>query len=256
MRFIDEIIQLNLSPSVKPGVPEDQYRALPGLNPSSIAAGLMANNEVDPVLIKRAYEGLPPRRTQAQQDRLDRGTLCHLMVLQPELVADRVAVWHGDRRAGHEWDEFVNANAGKLLMRSEDHQEIVTASEQALNTPRFRSIFGGCKVEVSLSGTHGEVLTKGRVDACKAGDMHVIADLKTTEAGIDQRSVMNTIRSFHYREKMAMYRRMYCQATGTPTDLVQCFNVFVKLPPPCAIRIIKFTTAALEWGEWRIGQAI
>jgi hypothetical protein len=67
---------------------------------------------------------------------------------------------------------------------------------------------------------------------------------------------MNTIRSFHYREKMAMYRRMYCQATGTDADLVQCYNVFVKLPPPAAIRIVKFTSGALEWGEWRIGKAI
>ena len=52
---------------------------------------------------------------------------------------------------------------------------------------------------------------------------------------------------------------MYCQANANAVEdaeSVLCFNVFLKLPPPCAIRIVKFSSAALELGEWRINRAV
>ena len=235
---------------------ESEYRAIGRLNPSSLAAGLMSNLEIDPLMIRRAYEQPDQKRTAATQDRMDRGTLAHLMILQPELVESKVAVWGGALRAGSEWNDFCLANDGKLLIREEDFREVRAAAEQALTVPRVRQMCAGIKVEVALFGEENGVFTKGRVDGLRRDELSVILDLKTTEAGIDSHSVKRTIRDFHYREKMAMYRRMFCQATGTDSDTVQCYNIFVKLPPPVSIRIVKFSTGALEWGEWRMLAAL
>lgn len=237
-------------------IPEDVYRSANRLNPSSLAAGLMTNGEVDPSSIRRAYEHGDFKRTAAQQDRLDRGTLAHLMILQPELVASRVAVWNGDRRAGKEWDEFINANEGKLLIRAEDYREVKMACDQALSVPRVRQMCGGVDVEVAIYGEEAGLFTKGRVDALRLGELPAILDLKTTEAGIDWLSVQRTIRDFHYREKMAMYRRMASQATSIDAESFACFNIFVKLPPPVSVRIVKFTSGALEFGWMRMEKAI
>lgn len=257
MKLIEDV--MNPRDKRPPGIaayePEIQYREINRLNPSAIAAGLMSGFEVDPLLIRMAYEVDDMKRTAAQQDRMDRGTLAHLMILQPELVASKVAVWSG-RRAGVEWDEFVNANEGKLLIRDEDFREVESAAQQALNVPRVRQLCSGLNVEAALFGEEDGVYTKGRVDGLRYGEMPVIIDLKTTEAGIDSHSVQRTIRDFRYREKMAMYRRMFCQATGADKELVKCFNIFIKLPPPVSIRIVQFTTGALEFGEIRMRKAI
>lgn len=256
-RFIDDVL-LRGKPCHRgiKHMSEDEYRANPGLNPSSIAAGIMSDGDVDPVLIKREYEGVPRKTAAAQQDRMDRGTLGHLAILQPELVDHRVAVWRGDRRAGNVWDKFVNDSGSRLMIRQDDYDEVMRAAEACLAVSQVREIFSGCTVETAFFGESEGMATRGRVDAFKSGDIHVIADLKFTEAGIDHKSVMNTIRQFKYREKMAMYRRLYCQATGVEPELVKCFNVFVRLPPPAAVRIMKFTTGALEFGEYRIDKAL
>jgi hypothetical protein len=255
MRLIEDVMVNKMSRGTL-ALPEATYREIGRLNPSSLAAGLMSNMEVDPLMIRLAYESGDIKRTAAVQDQLDRGTLAHLFILQPELVESRVAVWDGDRRSGKGWDEFINANIGKLLIREEDFREVQYAAQQALSVPRVRQMLTGIEVEVSLLGEEDGIKTKGRVDGLRRGELPLILDLKTTKAGIDSNSVKRTIRDFHYREKMAMYRRMFCQATNTEPDLVQCCNIFLKLPPPVSIRIVKFSTGALEFGEFRMLKAI
>jgi hypothetical protein len=237
-------------------VMRDQYHAIPRLNPSSLASGLMGWRECNPAAIRMAWEKPDSEpRAASSQDRLDRGTLAHLLVLQPELLMERVAIWTGGRRASAEWDQFESENDGKLIIKSTDYADVSTAVNEMRSEPMVANIIRGIEAEVALYGVEScggvHIATKGQVDGVHL-NRRVIVDLKTTEAGIDQHSVERTIRTFHYREKMASYRRLIANATGTQTDDWRCYNLFMSLTPPYGVRLIKFTTWALDWGQERM----
>jgi len=247
---------------VEYGMDDATYRQCGRLNTSSITAGMLPGNEIDAVSIRNAFEGNAEiSRAKSSQDRMDRGTLAHLALMQPELISQRVAVWSGGRRAGKIWDEFSETNSGKIIIPQDEFGTVMAAVSQIKEVPRVRELFSGADVEVSLFSEEQAgadvVYCCGRADAIKRnGDITYILDFKTTEAGIDSRSVNRTICDFKYREKMACYRRWYCQATGEDKDLVQCVLVFGRLTQPYGVRIVKITTLALDWGELKLKEAI
>lgn len=262
-KLIDDVMQQHgqRPPGIEYGIPDKQYRGGCRMNPSSLSAGLMSANEVDPAAIRLAFESGDPDRAQAAQDRMDRGTLAHLAILQPELVRERVAVWTGAKRAGGDWDKFQADNPDKLIIRRDDYDEVMHAANRVLELPELRAMLAGAQTEVSLYAEDGTgadtVYCMGRVDAIVNKDcVTIIPDLKTTDAGIDHKSVEWTIRDLKYREKMAMYRRMYLDITGDDPELVQCHLLFVRMKQPIAVRLVKISTGALEYGEWRMKQAI
>jgi len=238
--------------------PRDAYFAMDGMNPSSLAVGLVGTNDINPCAVKLAWESpdaVP--RTMAQQDSLDRGTVAHLMVLQPELLLDRVAVWRGGRRAGNEYNDFEIDNQGKLLLTAADYTRVATATNAMRSISPVAKLICGLSYEVAMLGTEkcklldDHLRVKGQVDGVNIATKTIV-DLKTTEAGIDQRSVERTIRTFHYREKMAMYRRWIARATETGTDGWKCYNIFMSLREPFGVVIVKFTGDSLDWGAERM----
>lgn len=238
------------------------YRGCGRLNTSSITAGMLPGNEIDVVSIRDAFEGnIETSRAKSSQDRMDRGTLAHLALMQPELISQRVAVWSGGRRAGKVWDEFSEWNYNKIIIPQDEFGSVMAAVSQIKETQRVRELFSGADVEVSLFSEEqvgsDVIYCCGRADAIKRdGDITYILDFKTTETGIDSRSVNRTICDFKYREKMACYRRWYCQVTGEDSDSVQCILVFGRITYPYGVRIMKITTLALDWGEWKLKEAI
>lgn len=263
MKDISDIITAHKPKSeIIRGLPVDQYRDLIAINPSSLASGLIGVDDVDPCAIKLAWENPDSTaRTAAAQDRLDRGTLAHLMVLQPELIMDRVAIWRGGRRSSNEWEQFQEENSGKLIMTARDYHEVATATNLMRTQPEVASLLVGISCEVAMRGGEqcrhmdGYLNVKGQVDAVNFAS-RTIVDLKTTEAGVDRRSVERTIRQFHYREKMACYRRWLAAGTETDAEAWKCYNVFMSLTPPYGVVIAKFTTMALDWGQERMLNAM
>ena len=259
MKNIRDIISAEAVPyTIEPNKCRDQYFEVVGMNPSSLASGLVGTNDVDPCQVKLAWES-PDQivRTIASQDSLNRGTLAHLMMLQPELVADRVVIWRGGRRSGNEYSEFEEENSGKLLITAADNVNVMRATNKMRSLPEVASLLNGIDCEVAMLGSErcgtldGHIIVKGQVDGVNHGT-NTIVDLKTTEAGIDQRSVERTIRNFHYREKMAMYRRWLAKATKTEQEIWKCYNIFMSLKEPYGVVIVKFTTDSLEWGADRM----
>ena len=246
-------------PQILRAMPTPEYRAIAAINPSSLAAGLVGTDDCDPNAIKAAWEQPDSPKTPATQDRLDRGTLAHLMVLQPELLMDRVAVWRGGRRASNEWHQFEEENSDKLIIQAKDYAEVATAANVMRSLAPVADLLRGTVAEVAMLGSipahtaTGHIATKGQVDAVNVAT-RTIVDLKTTEAGVDRRSVERTIRQFHYREKMAMYRSLIADAAER--DSWQCYNVFMSLTPPYGVVVVKFTGMSLEWGESRMLSAI
>lgn len=257
----DIITQTPPQSTYSTGISREEYVSLIGMNPSSLASGLVGHDDVDPASIKLAWESPDTvDRTAAQQDRLDRGTLAHLMVLQPELVQERVAVWRGGRRSTNEYDDFTQENSGKLLITASDFAMVALATKDLKLQPKVAELLRGLDHEVAMVSSDpckalgGHMLLKGQVDGVNV-DKCIIVDLKTTEAGISQRQVERTIRDFHYREKMAKYRRLMARATGVDAEKWQCWNLFLSMSTPPRVVLEKFNSVALEWGEERMQQA-
>lgn len=241
-------------------MPRGKYRRNPGLNPSSLAAGLMTGGEIDPRAIRDAYEQVKTSRAAAAQDRMDRGTLAHLALLQPERLASDVAVWNGATRRGGAWDTFEAENVGKLIVRIDDYESVMAAVNQMRSQPIVADLLVDAEPEVAMFvgvESHGLTLQcRGQVDIVRRSDMKRIVDIKTTEAGIDQRSCERTIRDLYYREKMALYRKWIADLDGSDPEEWQCWNLFLSLGDRIGVRAMKFTTGALEFGEERMKHAI
>jgi len=226
------------------------YDAFHRLRPSVAKSGLCGTG-IDPYAVKLAYEG---SEANESSDAMDRGTLAHLMILEPHRVDSEVAIWHGSRRAGKDWQQFEAANEGKLIMRAVDFEEVQTGAMIASNTPDVRDILAGCEVEMACLWSEGSIECKGLVDAIGKTAAHgtvCIADIKTTKR-IDNRSIERTIVDLKYRESMAMYRRCVAMVRGVRPDAVRVPLIFVRLEPPYGCHIYDLTSDGLDYAEKRM----
>lgn len=225
------------------------YKGMPAINPSSLAAGLRGHNDVDVRAIHAAMTGERKEPAQASQDRMDRGSLLHLALLQPERLATDVAVWRGKIRKGAEWDAFEHDNNGKLILRGEDFDRVMAVYNEVKNHPMCGGKLAGCAAEVAMILEDCGQQCRGQVDAIHF-EKRMIIDVKTTDATISQDSCERTIRSLHYREKMALYRRWIAKITQTNPDSWRCYNLFIGMDETNpAIALVLLTEDGLEWGE-------
>lgn len=231
------------------------YRSQPGLNPSSIASGLIGTDDIDPRLIRDAMTQVERERTAATQDAMDRGTLAHLALLQPERLEDSVAVWHGGRRQGGEWDTFTDANVGKLVLKQDDYRETMRKINLLRSDELVASKLRDVSPEVAMFTAEGPTACKGQVDSIHVGRREIV-DIKTTNTELSQRAVDSTIRRFCYREKMALYRRWIARETGSEPEEWRCYNLFLGIGSHVGVRLVQLSTAALEWGEERMLKGI
>lgn len=236
-------------------MPEGAYRGGKRMNASCLKPGLLGPFEIDVSAIRSAYELEQSAPSATLQDSFDRGTLTHLLMLEPERVVDRVAVWKGSRRAGKEWDEFEQANASKLIMRVSDVREVQHAVRELRRVPQVAALLSRKhETELSVVGQVSKTFCKGRLDCVTTDDGPVtLIDIKTTGHGIDETSVMRAVRNFHYREQLAWYAHLYEQASGRPVEKVVL--LFVSLDP-IGVRIVKLTTSAIQWGFSRMLAAV
>ena len=263
MKRIENITKKTHALGIVTNKPRIAYDNVEYLNPSSISAGFIDHVEVDPSAIKYQFETPWRGTTPAAQDRMDRGTLMHIMLLQPERLATDVARWPaGKRRACAEWTEFVASSGNKLIICQEDFDQVAAAFNVLRFNRNLTELLADLDAEVAIFSQDHGLYVKGLIDAVTrprenpAGSVtRKMIDIKTTEAGFSERAIESTIRNFHYREKMAAYRRWYMQEDPTKVN-IECYDVFINMVPPYGIRVMDFTTMAIKWGEQRIDEAL
>lgn len=235
--------------------PREKYHDLAKMNASSLKTGLVDAFEIDPASIRAAYEQTRTPPSASLQDAYDRGTLTHVLVFEPEKIVDKIAVWKGSRRAGAEWDDFESQNAGKLIMRDSDVRDVQRAVRELRRVPQVSALLNRKhEAELPVLGRVSRTYCKGLIDSITTDSGIVtMIDLKTTSKGIDEQSVLRTIRQLGYREQMAFYAHLYEQATGKPVEAA--YLLFVSLDP-IGVRLVKLTTSALQWGLARMVSAI
>ena len=216
---------------------------------------MIGSNDIDPTLIRDAYEMTRPEPSSELQSAYDRGTLTHTILFEPEKLVDCVAVWKGDRRSGKEWKEFNDDNRHKLIMREVDVREVQQACRAVRSISQVNSLLRRPhETELAVFGKQSKTYLKGMIDSVTTDDGPVtLIDLKTTSHGIDEESVLRTIRKLHYREQLALYAHLYEQATGKPVESL--YLLFVSLDP-VGVRLVKLTTSAIQWGLARMMSAI
>lgn len=255
-RSINDILKDDGHPDgIVRDMPRELYFKLRRQHASTLVTGMLGSKDIDPVMIRDTYEGTRPDPTAELQASYDRGTLMHTIVFEPEKLVDSVAVWGGGRRAGSEWDEFNERNAGKLIMRDADVREVQHACRAVRSVPQVNDLLR-CKHETELVvfGKHSKTYLMGRIDSVTTDSGPVtIVDLKTTREGIDEDSVLRTIRKKRYRERVSLYKFLYESATGCTIEAINL--LFVSLDV-VGVRLVKLTTGAMQFGLSRMLAAV
>ena len=247
----DIIVDDGITASIKLNMPREEYDSIRRMNASSLVAGIVDPHEEDASPVRDEFEATKIPPTRDEQDTYDKGTVTHLILLQPEQLPGRVAVWDGGTRHGGEWDGFCEANKGKVLIRRRDLRDVQTACRAYRSHSRISSLLRECDTEVGVFAKIEGIYSKGLIDAVTKTGPVTITDPKTSNIGVDSQSAWRAIRRFHYREKMGWYARLYREATGKEVEQVRL--LFLSLPPErLGLRSVKLVTADLQWGEKRM----
>ena len=137
--------------------------------------------------------GRSPLHYRAQEMRLNEndtlarklGRVRHRAIFEPEKMKAEVAVWRGGRRAGKEWDSFVEANEAREIITEDEYEAVVVLAHAVRSDPTAGKYLQGGRSEASVLWSYSQQGTealpgysfdcKGRLDFLGAA----IVDLKT-----------------------------------------------------------------------------
>lgn len=250
------------SPGWYPGVPDEVYHSANGISSTALRKVLKS-----PAHYKASLE-----TTVEPSDDMRLGTLTHLVVLQPDLLCERVSVLPNDapkrptaiQRAAKKpsqkaldavawWDDFTQKSEGKMVF---GQGELDTANAMA-DSIRKHSIasmaFGSGQSEVSCwheDEETGEML-KARFDYLRDG-AKAIVDLKTCrDASEDGFSRHAYNMGYHIQ---AAYYLDLCQKYDVSRN--SFVFVCVEKTPPYAVNVFTVSEASLALGRKKYRQAL
>lgn len=157
-------------------VPREQYVADIGYNQSSLKNFAKANS---PAHFKYDQE----HSTLAEKDYIRIGSFVDCAVFHPGQIAERFAIWPGERR-GKEWTAFKEANASKTILNEAEH-------ERALGTIKAINAHKDATDAIKSSRHHAVVIAehpvfgyrlKAELDMLPPAEFEWLFDLKTAES--------------------------------------------------------------------------
>jgi hypothetical protein len=163
--------------TIQPHISYEAYRALPGINVSSL-------KELRRSPLHYRHRLAHPKTSDA----LTLGTAAHVATLEPHRYGEAFAIW--DRktetgrsapRTGKAWDTFLEQNAGRTILTVDEHETAQAIARAVRSDPTAARYLRRGLPEVSMQWeAHGMVL-KGRVDWLTESDgVDVVVGLKTT----------------------------------------------------------------------------
>lgn len=222
-------------------IPIEEYHKSPAIGSTDIGRLLER-----PSLFKAHRDGAAKEESKC----LDIGHALHTLVLEPDLFPQQFISTDLDGRS-KAYKEFVEANAGKTILRSADLDLVKGMSEGILRNGTARDLltYAG---EVETSYFWQDRVTK--VD-CKCRPdkaifdyrgRTVLIDVKTTTDASD-RGFSKSMAVYGYHRQAYWYSHGAELVTGTPIDLF-VFVVVEKTPPyDCGVYMV--SEAALEIAE-------
>lgn len=199
---------------------QTEYRKYPAISASDIKAILD-----NPYLFKL---GQQPKRTQAQQDRLNFGSAVHCLTLEPEnFDRDFVAIGRGQR---------IAENEKRIVIGKASYDKALAVAEYVRDLPQFLAFKTDCAKEQSYFGEIEGVPIKCRPDILKDfGNRRLIVDIKTCSAGgLEGGKFIRSIAQYRYY----IQAYVYMQITGAQrfvflaVDIDNLISGFYELDSP------------------------
>lgn len=190
------------------------------------------------------YQHALKTRGHVESAALAFGSAVHTAVFEPAALDDRIAVWTGARMAGKEWDAFVTANAGKMLLKQDDMRRVLAIRDAVLAHPVAESYLREGEAEVTLEWTDPatQIRCKGRLDWLGPD---AILDLKTT-LDISERSFSRTTHAYAYHLQAAWYRAGFKALYGVDKPFV---FIAVEKTAPYDVAVYKMDDDSLYCGK-------
>lgn len=221
----------------KPGLfqrmPFAEYLAIPALSQSVLQHG---RNDFGSM--KHLQAAMIIESVEKVTDQMVLGQAVHTAFLEPELAADRIATYTGDRRVGKEWDQFRFENSGRIILTrtaAEKLQGVVNALRANEQMQKWMNAVQ--QVEMSCIGSIQRLPFKGRCDALMPA---VIADLKMIPS-TDERAVDARIWEFGYHIQGWIYTKLF----NRPRYAL----AFVESESPWDVRTVELSPEWLKLGE-------
>jgi len=225
------------------GLPFDDYATIPAWNPSLVLSGRLS-------MLQLNYDRTHPR---AVSPAMLFGAAVHCSVLEPDLFPLRYCVWSGGRRAGTKYDEFVEANADRDVLKEDEYATCLAARDAVHAHPIAGELLhrgDGADREASVVWRDNEtgLLCKGRLDLLLPD---LIVELKTTRSRVaDDRALTRVASQMGYHIKLAAYQDAVSHLIDTvlPVKLI-----FVEQIAPHDVRVLNVPAAVLAqgWDEWQ-----
>jgi hypothetical protein len=166
------------------------------------------------------------------------GSLVHALVL-----GGYYAVFEGATRRGKEWDAFQLANAGKLIVKSDELASAKQVAHAVMTDPVAAPLLVG-EHEKYIEWEHMGRPFRSTLDVL---GKTWIADLKTTTNASPELFAYHA-RRMNYHAQMATYAEA---VGGMPSTgaWIDCYLLAVEINPPHGVTVHRLTPRAIDMGR-------
>jgi len=179
------------------------------------------------------------------------GSYMHSLILEPHLVKEQYAVYQGLRRAGAEYESFVEKNKGKIIISKPEQVKAEAFMRMYNNHPIASSLFEHTERELTLTGQTDGIKTKCRFDAISP-EKGIILDIKTTGQPANKQAFLQTCNKLSYFLSAALYAELAKKEWGKHFDFY--FVVFSKTE--MSLEIYKTSKKSYENGKKQVEKGI
>jgi hypothetical protein len=238
------------------GMPFAEYLQVEAMSSSCIVNGDVKRGGSMKKLRSEHEKGLK-KKTEGDWDAIRNGNATDHLIFNcgvPEIrrggtMADAIAkfnddfaVWEGGRRYGKTWTAFKEIH-GLAYVKADEHENVLSSAIEVLTDSVSAQYWTQGVSQPTLLSTEFGMLFRGRPDWVTAD---CIVDLKTTRAGVDDRSIARTTFNLGYHYKLAMYRRWWKRATGVEKRGVL---IFVEQNDPWDVVVVPVPDVVLSLAE-------
>lgn len=182
---------------------------------------------------------------------LDEGTLTHSLILEPEQIEKEFAFFEGLRKHGKDWEEFKEANEGKLVMSKPQKVRCEAYFKAYKDRKEAQKLIEGGFPEHTICTDINGVNIKVRCDYINV-DKAYIVDVKTTSFPAELDSFKHTINQYEYDLSAALYLKAIEDYYKKPFQFY--FLVLGKKELSC--EIYKLSEATRARGTQKVIEAI
>jgi len=222
----------------------EKYQALEEVNFSRLK-----NIAASPAHFKARWAEVQSDPTDAQRV----GSAIHAAVFQPDVFLDEYVRWPGGRRAGKEWEAFVEEVGEREILRAEDHDLCLKVRDAVRHHPVVAPYLKKGHPEVVVRWQDATTMIKCKARLDWASPHLALLDLKSvrsTEPRTFGRAASPT--GYGWVVQAAWYRHAWAQASG---DVLPFRFVAVEKEPPYDVTVFSveehdLVAADTIWRGW------